>query len=256
MTRIVQRPRAAISTRPGNRDTNQDAAAVADYDATPAHIVAAIADGHDTNKYSGLIADAAVRMATVQGAAVDHRQRPARLVELTRAVIPQIGQFAARPIALQFWDFADIDDPTRANTALLVATVDHFGAVHIGWLGDVRAYILTHTAALYFLTNGDRTRPPNPDRRDTLGSHDHPESANWPTSNSGHRARRVLLCTSGLHRALPDSEIRTVLADAATREDAAHELTARAVAASADPDNATAIVIDVPPSNPRLSVVR
>ncbi|PPJ36479.1 hypothetical protein C5E45_20765 [Nocardia nova] len=138
----------------GTREYQQDAY---DYNqfADPDRWCVAVADGLGFSSGSDMIANAAVGLAVkiAEHVAADH---PALVLEITRAVLPEMARYAAEGSRAAHHLEAFGDDTTSrsvADTALVVATITEFGEVHVSWLGDCRAYILTVDGRLIQLTD-------------------------------------------------------------------------------------------------------
>ncbi|WP_280393233.1 protein phosphatase 2C domain-containing protein [Nocardia brasiliensis] len=245
---LERAPSAASATCPGTGPSNQ-ASRVDHYtDNGNIHLIAAIADGQPPNADSGILAQAAVQIAISQGVTVDHRTHPERLIALTRAVLPEIGDFTDTNPHV-FYDFTDYYIPDRADTTLLIATADNTGALHISSVGDTRAAVLTADGKFRTLTTDDTY-----DDEDghtfltrSLGFGP-PGHVWWSSSRTGNRACRVLLSTSGLHGPLTEAEISGILSTVTDPAQAASDLVRQAAQADGTfADNVTALVIDIPP---------
>lgn len=245
--------RIEISTLKGGRDYQQDAATwLYATDPNPkrgdSYIIACVADGCGSGSGSGIIATDAIRTATMITAAYG----PDRLhsaIDATRRIIND--------------QHPDRDE--HDNTTMVLATVDNYCDLQIGWSGDSRAYVLDRWSRLHRLTtdhNLANVGAPNVLTRSLLGHSGHdcdydtehcsthqPETVSYTEGGLRHEASRVLLCTDGVCGVLTDNEIRQILSEAPNARRAARRLTGTAVRRAAGlgdvPDNATALVIDL-----------
>lgn len=241
------------STVQGGRDYQQDASTwlrATDPATDHVFLVAAVADGMGSGKNSDLIANDAVFLAATIAAAYGP-EHPECAIRATRDII-----------AVQHEDRGYYD-----NSTLVLATVQTGAAwprVQVAWVGDSRAYVLDSRGRLHRLTNDHNRAPhaPNVLTRTLLGEIDHhcgssddcaehtPESAahNGPAHASA--PERILLCTDGVCGVLGDARIADILRGAPNAARASKRLTGEAVRAAAaqgvvQPDNATALVIDL-----------
>ncbi|MGW4241845.1 PP2C family protein-serine/threonine phosphatase [Nocardia sp. NPDC004722] len=235
----------------GGRAHNEDATAHARYlEADPGYVVVAAADGVGSIAGSALIADAAAHAACTLAATVDYRTAPAQLIRLTRAAVPLCGRHANPAQRRAFEDYTGEYQVPRPSTTLVVATVTPDAEVHVGWIGDSRAYVLLGNTRLVQLTRDHNLAAfgrPFELTRSLARPEGQPEENDWPSWPNLLRARRVLLCTDGVHEALSQKTIRRILTVAPTSQQAAHWLTRAAVAAAGTrADNATAVVVTLP----------
>ena len=263
--------RAGGHSDQGRRQHQQDAYSYSWFDDPVRHVVA-VADGLGSSSGSDVIAGAAVGLAVriAEQIAPDH---PDLIIDLTRAVLPEMARYAADDgrAAGHLCTFGDDTVRRPADTALIVAGVTDTGEVHVSWLGDCRAYILTVEGRLIQLTD-DHNRAAI-GRSDfisrTLGfPRGATPRASWHTITGADRAKRLLLCTDGVHGALapggdgraygrtavpsdPDEHrhqaIRQILQRTPDPHQAATLLVDEALHAAGDAaDNATAVVLDIP----------
>ncbi|MCC3317948.1 MULTISPECIES: PP2C family protein-serine/threonine phosphatase [Nocardia] len=254
-------------TDQGRREHQQDAYCYSQFD-VPTRTLIAVADGLG----SDVIADAAVNLAIRIADEVDP-DSPGFIIDLTRAVLPEMARYAADDsrAASHLRTFGDSTMSRPADTALIVATVTDFGEVHVAWLGDCRAYLLTVGGQLIQLTDDhNRAASGRPDiiSRTRGRPTGHTPQSSWHSITDLDRAKRLLVCTDGVHGALapggdgrafgqtvipggPDERrheaIRQILQTVPDPGQAAIQLVNDAVHASgADADNATAVVLDIP----------
>lgn len=255
--RIPDRVAIDASTCQGDRAYQQDAAGWRD---DPSLIVAAVADGMGSGSGSGRIASTAVMLAL--------------------NILNTYGEQPSAAIAATSDCVRDLTGHGRGendDTTLVLAAIETCGDVHVAWVGDSRAYVLTRSGRLHQLTKDHNLGPyrPNTLTRALLGpelDHRHhahgancqqhsPEAAEY--SNPFDPPVMVVLMTDGVCGALTEEDIRRLLESSgddaqdtdrdhrtpATR--AASRLTAFAVRAARakddglTADNATALVIDL-----------
>jgi len=138
-------------------------------------------------------------------------------------------------------------------TALLLCT----GEAYCAHVGDSRVY-LARRGALYVMTEDHsaamqrvhagtislREARWHADRRElrrVLGSHHEVEVATWPAAFAVHPGDRFLLCTRGVHDAVPESALQHVL-QAMTPQDASQALIDAVRATGAGESLAVAVV--------------
>lgn len=258
MTTPHQSLHAAGNAVIGDRTAQQDAYSWSTYqpDTPDQYMVAAIADGLGSSPDSGIIAKAAVNLACRIGAGVDIQADPSHLIDLVRVTLPELGHYAETE-ADAFYEFEfDLGDGHRPDTTLVVATIDRFAEVYVGWVGDSRAYVLTTGGRLIQLSQDHNLAHWNQahvlTRTLTTGKQDR---AHWNPDLCADRAARVLLCTDGVHGVLPDDAIKAALTTTPDPEQAAGLLTDWAWRCQDEKeyaDNATALVIDIPSTDPAL----
>ncbi|WP_028478796.1 PP2C family serine/threonine-protein phosphatase [Nocardia sp. CNY236] len=212
------------------------------------YMVTAIADGVGSQHGSELIAEAAVNAVCQLGVHADYETTPDQLIEAARALIPLTSATLgadARPVVDAF---AGHDDWWHPDTTLVAATITPDAEVHVGWVGDSRAWVLTVDGLLHPITQDHNLAHEGFSNVLTrsLAYPDAPDYQDWGYVG-GRRARRVLLTTDGVHDSLDSFVISEVLTAAQTSAEAARELVQRAVAAGgAGTDNATALVVTLP----------
>ncbi|MFE1321640.1 PP2C family protein-serine/threonine phosphatase [Kitasatospora phosalacinea] len=133
----------------------------------------------------------------------------------------------------------------------VAAHLDRRGTLHIGWIGDCRAYLLRDGALTQLTT----------DHNEAAEGSTEPDAADYLTRclgwrHGGHQAEpaqavvpraggRLLLATDGAYAPLEADDIATLL-DTGSPADAANAIiTAAITAAGPDADNATALVADL-----------
>lgn len=223
----------------GSRAHQQDAYAWTRVDGPDGlFLVAAVCDGMGAGSGSGVIAKDAASTA-VHIAAAFGPDRLDTAINATRRIIDERHE----------------ERGENDNTTIVLATVDHAGVVRVAWVGDSRAYVVTDTYELVPLTtdhNLGRYGRPNVLTRTLLGLHEHDHESGDCERHTPEIATHdgpvlaVLLCTDGVHGALTDTQIRSLLLDAENASEAVGFLVEDAV--DADPenaDNATALVIDL-----------
>jgi serine/threonine protein phosphatase PrpC len=232
-----------ISTHQGGRKYQQDRAT---FNRETSHITAAVADGMGSGAGSGRIAHMAATFAT-QIASVYGPEHPGAAIAAAAECVRSV---------------ADDDRGENDNTTLVLATIETSGDVRVGWVGDSRAYVLTRRGRLIALTKDHNRAPyaPNILTRSLLGPdlhHQHtqpdecldhrPEFSDYPSDSDP--AAMVVLMTDGVCGMLADDEISSILRTAPNARRAARRLTGIAIrtarAMGENPDNATALVIDV-----------
>lgn len=261
---------AVSATSQGGREYQEDAAAHG-YRTTAdsPYLIAAVADGIGSAYGSEYVAQAAVGMAVRLGIAVDHGPILDELVRATHAAVAGLGDWVQGAAGTAFRDFQARLDSYSANSTLVVCTVGTDAEVNVAWVGDSRAYVLTADLRLHQLSQDHnyaryiKGGPANLLTRSfggiTDSDHDGPERTHYLGTGPA-RARRVLLCSDGVNGPLDlpadgagdrsGDPIRAALADLdATPKRVAHNLVKWAVrAGGASADNATALVIDIPPA--------
>lgn len=260
-------------THQGGRDYQQDAFEYGQTSDPVQYTTVAVADGLGQSSTSDVIARTAVGLAVRIAGGVEADQ-PGLVVDLTRTVMPEMNRYtsdddcAGRAIAR----FADPDTYRAPDTTLVIANVTEFGQVHVGWVGDSRAYILTTGGRLAQLTDDHNMAafggPAHIITRTLRKPGGRAAEVSWLHTTGPDRARRLLLCTDGVHGALapggdgravgrtagPGGEdehrhrvIRHVLEHTQQPGRAAIRLVRWAVlAAGESADNATAVVLDIP----------
>lgn len=262
-TAQVLRGLPELATRIGSRARNNDATTWAMNTTNPGDpfLIAAIADGVGAPAGSGVAARAAVQTACAVGMYVDVRFEMAHLAEAVTEVLvsfPTWNGPSTDALGAALHEFANPDsarDHQPADTTFVGLTADADAELHVCWLGDSRAYVLTEGTRLVRLTD-DHNRGcegfPNQLTR-ALGWRDavagRAETARWTSTTGPDRADRVLLCTDGVHGPLTERAIRYALIHARTSAQAAVWLTSWAVrAAGGRADNATALVFELAPN--------
>jgi serine/threonine protein phosphatase PrpC len=234
-----------ISTHQGGRTYQQDRAT---FNQDYSHITAAVADGMGSGAGSDKIAHMAATFATQIGS-VYGPEHPGMAIKAAAECVRSV---------------ADDERGENDNTTLVLANVTMLGAVHVAWVGDSRAYVLTCRSRLYRLTKDHNYGPaaPNILKRTLLGPdlyHRHEPgddcSNHTPEGNEYGSAldpvTMVALMTDGVCGVLTDDQIGHILRTAPNARRAARRLTGVAVRAAEakgeKPDNATALVIDLQP---------
>ena len=254
----------AASSLQGGRAYQQDAFATASATADPdnSFVTATVCDGHGSGTGSGPIAEAAAALITQ--AIANHGYEHVKLAyqdakdEITRT-------FPARG--------------SRDNTCSVTVVALPDGTVLCVWVGDCRAYLLTAGNRLIQLTT-DHNRadqgyshivtralldaPGAPADFSTKPAFDAYEPELREDHSQAALPRRILLTTDGVHDVLTDTQIRRKLIAAPDAQSAADRLTGHAVRTAwsrhrqdqkrpvfnqmfvPTPDNATALVIDLP----------
>lgn len=235
------------STRQGGRAYQQDAA---DWQHDPSFIVAAVADGMGSGKGSGRIATTAVMLS----------------LNILNAYGPEHPGAAIAATSDCVRDLIGDERGANDDTTMVLATVEKCGDVRVGWVGDSRAYVLTKSELLHRLTTDHNRAPyaPNVLTRALLGPDlDHRHNSHGADcqqhrlefaeySDSFDPALMVVLVTDGVCGVLTDYQISRILRSAPDAAHAARRLTAFALRAAraegGNPDNATALVIDLQPN--------
>ncbi|WP_109530052.1 MULTISPECIES: protein phosphatase 2C domain-containing protein [Nocardia] len=215
-----------------------------------AYVVAAVAAASNSTKGSEVIAQAGVRAVTAYRAAFDHRDDPAYLFELARVALPLHTEFATGTQQHALSAFQDRECVhRRPDTALVVALVTPSGDVHLGWLGNSRAWLYFDTGELLqHTTDHHLTETGSP----SLSGNDAPENRHWcRAAHPWRRPTHVVLTTAGVHEFLPPRAIAHALATASTACRAAHWLTRWAErVARTRADSPAALVLRLPLDDP------
>ncbi|WP_327146797.1 PP2C family protein-serine/threonine phosphatase [Nocardia sp. NBC_01327] len=222
------------------------------YDLRGGYAVAVVADGMGgAGGGSDVIAHTAADIACRLAALPDNQYSPEHVIHATRAMMTVLADYAPDPV-YRTYDQDRADYPFQLpDTTLVLLTVDaDTYDIEAAWLGDSRAYALLRDGRLIQLTRDHNLAhlgaPWSLTR--SLGSLDTvPERAGWhPGPRPDWHPARILLCTDGIHEALPEKAIRYALTQARTATRAAEWLTRWAVrAAGPHADNATALVLTV-----------
>ena len=123
---------------------------------------------------------------------------------------------------------------------------------HLAWLGDCRGYLwrdgavtrLTSDHSVEAMLRGSSARPASARDSDTVTRYFGSDDAVASYATVKLRAQDwVLLCTDGIWRVVSDSEMRDLLGDADSPQDAVFALVARALGAGA-PDNLGVYLVD------------
>ncbi|MGW5441437.1 PP2C family protein-serine/threonine phosphatase [Nocardia asteroides] len=231
----------------GGRDVQQDAH---DWRITDSgYVVAAVADGVGSVPRSEVIAEAAARAAVAFGARPEYQDDPAHVIELARITMTLHGAHATSEISDVFYDHEfGSPDGSYPNTTIVVATAEAAtGEIHVGWIGDCRAWVHLRDGRLIQLTS-DHNEPWNRAVLTRSLVRGEPENAHWhPGTNRAHRPRHVVLTSDGVHDVMSAAYIREVLLHAESPKQAATWLTEWAVRdAGRGADNATAVVLELP----------
>lgn len=245
------------------RDTNEDQFLVADLHA-PGRVVAsnlpaadlgflggrllAVADGlggHNGGERASAVAVGAAARHLVEALA-----RPLELGDPDYAAESALRE--AMEVAGAEVEFTAGTDPNLGGmgTTLTLALI-RWPRLFVAHAGDTRLYVLRagrlwqltrdHTYADLLASQG-RAAPPDAARVlvNCLGGGSPgvvPESSSFPL----YPGDTLLLCSDGLHGSVPDSDIRNILSETVTAEDAGQTLVAVANDAGG-PDNITAVV--------------
>lgn len=231
----------------GGRSAQQDAH---DWRITDSgYAVAAVADGVGSVARSEVIAEAAARAAVAFGARPEYQDDPAHVIELARITMTLHGAHATSEISDVFYDH-EFGSPAGLypDTTIVVATAEPAtGEIHVGWIGDCRAWVHLRDGRLIQLTT-DHNQPWDTTRLTRSLVRGEPENAHWhPSTISAHRPRHVVLTSDGVHDVVSAADIREVILHAENPNQAATWLTEWAVRdAGRGADNATAVVLGLP----------
>ncbi|UGT58843.1 PP2C family protein-serine/threonine phosphatase [Nocardia asteroides] len=211
-------------------------------------VVAAVADGVGSVPRSEVIAAAAARAVVAFGARPEYRDDPAHAIELARITMTLHADHADTERADVFYDH-EFGDPwgRHPDTTVVMATAEKNGEIHIGWIGDCRAWVHLHDGRLVQLTEDHN--PPWDQRTLTRSLvRGNPENAHWHRSSiRADRPRHLVLTSDGVHDVLCPTDIGEVLTHAQTPQLAATWMTDWAVRdAGPSADNATALVAELP----------
>lgn len=180
--------------------------------------------------------------------------RAARTVAQVAARVAVGGSAAAGILAARQQLLREFPEPS-ADSVVVVAvcpTPDRIGGpCDIAWVGDCRAYhwngrvlhqiTSDHTVAEMMNARGITVAPRMHHMVTTSARTVQPEAVGHGITGTG--AGRWLLSTDGVHKTLPMTEIKQILADADSASTAADALVEAAITAGAT-DNTTALVFD------------
>ena len=226
------------ATHRGGRAENQDFAAchVGPFDSggngLAIDLVAALADGMGGAQGGRVAAEMAVR-----GFIDACLGQPATLG------VARVGAHAANAVNRWIHALGSSDPALNGMACTLSALVVCARGTHLVHVGDSRVYRL-RDSDLDLLTTDHTLGAPGTSHALTraVGAQDSLRVDH--VKESLHLHDRYLLCSDGVHGALSRREIHAVLARRAAPQETARELVDRA-AATADADNATALVLDI-----------
>jgi len=223
------------ATRRGSRADNQDYAAcylVPAGNGLAIELVAALADGMGGARGGRVAAEMAVR-----GFIDACLGQPATLG------IARVGAQAANSVNRWIHSLGSSDPALNGMACTLSALVVCGRGTHLVHVGDSRVYRM-RDGDLDLLTTDHTLGAPGTSHALTraVGAQDTVRVDH--VKESLHLHDRYVLCSDGVHGALSRREIHAVLARRAAPQETARELVERA-AATADADNATALVLDI-----------
>ena len=173
------------------------------------------------------------------------------------AILQAVGDAAQQAVV----DAAFESGELKAGCTLLVALAGADKRLHVGWVGDSRAYLFAGRGLE--LKTQDHSLDSSPDRAAVAASPSTNPSGGGLTRHLGYRARpgrsdlvildvvsfprpdpgRLLLCSDGVWASLSPSQLREVLALPVAAHAAAQELLDRVIRAGA-PDNIALVLTD------------
>jgi len=223
------------ATHRGSRAENQDYAAAyvgSNGNGLSIDLVAALADGMGGARGGRVAAEMAVR-----GFIDACLGQPATLG------VARVGAHAANSVNRWIHALGSSDPALNGMACTLSALVVCGRGTHLVHVGDSRVYRL-RDRDLDLLTTDHTLGAPGTSHALTraMGAQDTLRIEH--VKETLHLHDRYLLCSDGVHGALSRREIRAVLARRAAPQETARELVDMA-AASADADNATALVLDI-----------
>ncbi|WP_331722962.1 protein phosphatase 2C domain-containing protein [Nocardia sp. NBC_00511] len=228
------------------------------YDKHGGYAVAVIADGMGGAKGgSDVIARAAADIACRMASLIDNQEGPDHVIRATRTTMTVLADYAEHEPVYRAYDQDHADCVLQPpDTTLVVLTVDVDTLdIYAGWIGDSRAYVLRRDGQLQQLTRDHNLAflgAPHRLTRSLSRTDTEPDLGWWhPGQRPDWYPARILLCTDGIHEALPHKAIAYALTHAPTTARAAQWLTRWAVRAAGEhADNATALVITVNTPDP------